>query len=55
MLKGPKTYPCKFFHGYKGCIWGETCSFIHEESYKGMRIPYIEMESVIANHQVLYK
>jgi len=31
--QGPKTYPCKFYHGAKGCQWGDQCTFIHEAGY----------------------
>jgi Zinc finger C-x8-C-x5-C-x3-H type (and similar) len=52
--RGPKTYPCKYFHGIRGCSLGESCQFIHEEMYKGIRIPYQDMERVIAKQQALY-
>jgi|LauGreDrversion4_2_1035121.scaffolds.fasta_scaffold323086_2 hypothetical protein len=45
--RGPKSYPCKYFHGIRGCSSGDSCEFIHEEKYKGIRIPYPEMERVI--------
>lgn len=52
--RGPKSYPCKYFHGIRGCSSGDSCEFIHEEKYKGIRIPYPEMERVINKQQELY-
>eukprot|EP00347_Sterkiella_histriomuscorum_P019796 403340264 len=50
--KGPKSYPCKYFHGYRGCNMGENCVFIHEPAFQGQRIPYNEMERVIAEYSI---
>ncbi|TNV80413.1 hypothetical protein FGO68_gene6683 [Halteria grandinella] len=52
---GPKSYPCKYYHGPRGCGGGDNCQFIHEEQYKGMRIPYSEMDRVIHNQMEAYK
>ena len=43
----PKSFPCKFFHGVKGCHWGASCTFIHDEEWRGRRIPATEMQNVI--------
>jgi len=32
-FRGPKTYPCKYFHGAKGCNFGDGCTFIHENTF----------------------
>ena len=49
-FRGPKTYPCKYFHGVKGCHYGDACTFIHEPKYKGLRIPQSEMYAIINDH-----
>ena len=35
-----KTVPCSWFHGPKGCDYGDRCDFIHEPQYKGVMPPY---------------
>ena len=35
-----KTVPCSWFHGPKGCDYGERCDFIHDPQFKGMMPPY---------------
>jgi hypothetical protein len=34
-----KTVPCFWYHGEVGCTRGDGCDFIHDEKYKGKKVP----------------
>lgn len=35
-----KTVPCSWFHGPKGCDYGDRCDFIHDPQFKGVMPHY---------------